>query len=681
MKNINFKILILIIIGFYINPLFAQDTIKLTESMAIAKGSTYSLKAGSVIIISPNVRVIIEGSMDLNGTKDQPIQIISENKKDAGEGFIIKGNNYLATINLSYVNFIGLIQPIRFDPYWSRKNVSIDNIKISNSNFYEPIIYVSTPIIDLNKNISKMTISNSYFYNNNAGIIIESAGNLKNEININNLGFYENNIKGIDSTLGMLHIELAKPFYNKNLIINNLAFNRNSSTNGSIGMSVTGNQDTISIDKIYSYHANRPIYDNQNDLRLPFIKTTISDLTNWPNETNWIKNIKHLEDTIDFYAIKPLNITQLLDSNGNTIPFTLNQNGEKTQLYYNQNFSYNVIPKKAVVDNKYTVNIPAPEYLKDSTRIKFLIKQQEGLWIQSKDFYFPFVKFIPTFEVLMWGGLSTIFCDVKTKWGVPGSIDWSGGFGLQYNYSKKISFNTSFYMFSLSAGNPSAAFYNARTATILYNDINKGLVYQKSSFENNFITDMKSLDFNMLWNLKPLNNYESVKSDKVTFTPVLGFGVTVFKFDPYKNLFYTMNTDSVIKVSLRELGTEGQNFNGQGQYVQYAAGLNVLAQLNVSYKKFHFKSDLKFVYTFTDYLDDYSNGKLYGGDYNKWVETNNGRLDDQINVFNTNRELKSYFPEYNVISKRTNDIIPDTYLQLHFGIGYDIGTLKNSTQK
>ena len=44
-------------------------------------------------------------------------------------------------------------------------------------------------------------------------------------------------------------------------------------------MSVTGNQDTISIDKIYSYHANRPIYDNQNDLRLPFIKTTISDLT------------------------------------------------------------------------------------------------------------------------------------------------------------------------------------------------------------------------------------------------------------------------------------------------------------------------------------------------------------------------------------------------------------------
>ena len=190
MKNINFKILILIIIGFYINPLFAQDTIKLTESMAIAKGSTYTLKAGTVLIISPNVRVIIEGSMDLNGTKDQPIQIISENTKDAGEGFIIKSNNYLATINLSYVNFIGLIQPIRFDPYWSRKNVSIDNIKISKSNFYEPIIYVSTPIIDLNKNISKMTISNSYFYNNNAGIIIESAGNVKNEISINNLGFY-----------------------------------------------------------------------------------------------------------------------------------------------------------------------------------------------------------------------------------------------------------------------------------------------------------------------------------------------------------------------------------------------------------------------------------------------------------------------------------------------------------
>ena len=111
MKNINFKILILIIIGFYINPLFAQDTIKLTESMAIAKGSTYTLKAGTVLVISPNVRVIIEGSMDLNGTKDQPIQIISENTKDAGEGFIIKGNNYLATINLSYENFIGLIQP------------------------------------------------------------------------------------------------------------------------------------------------------------------------------------------------------------------------------------------------------------------------------------------------------------------------------------------------------------------------------------------------------------------------------------------------------------------------------------------------------------------------------------------------------------------------------------------
>ena len=99
------------------------------------------------------------------------------------------------------------------------------------------------------------------------------------------------------------------------------------------------------------------------------------------------------------------------------------------------------------------------------------------------------------------------------------------------------------------------------------------------------------------------------------------------------------------------------------------------------YKKFHLKGDLKFVYTFTDYLDDFSNGKLYGGDYNKWVETNNGRLDDQINVYNTTSELKSYFPEYNVISKRTNDIITDSYLQFHFGIGYDIGSLKSTSQK
>ncbi|MCF8430089.1 MAG: hypothetical protein K9G64_08145, partial [Bacteroidia bacterium] len=548
------------------------------------------------------------------------------------------------------------------------------------SNFYEPIIYISTPIIDMNKNISKINISNSHFYNNNASIIIESAGNLKNEININNLAFYENNIKGIDSTLGMIHIELAKPFYHKNLNINNLAFNRNSLSNGSIGFSVSGNQDTITIDKIYSSNNSRPIYDNQNDLRLPFVKTTLADLSNWPEELNWIKLIQHKEDTVNFYANKPLNITQLLDSTGNTVPFTLSQNGENTQVYYNQNISFNMIPKTAVIDNKYTVNLPEPAFIKDSTRVKYLVKQQPGLWIKSSEYYFPYVKFIPTFEVMLWGGFSTIFGDIKTKWGVPASIDWSGGFGLQYNYSKKLSFSSNYYLFNVSAGNPSSAFYIARAAPTLYNDKNKGLIYQQNSFEYNFITEIKSLDFNALWNLKPLINYESAKSNNVTFTPVLGLGATVFKFDPFRNLYYSYTTDSVIKVSLRELGTEGQNFNGKGQYAQYAAGLNALFQFNISYQRFHLKGDLKYVFTFTDYLDDYGNGTLYGGDYNKWIETNNGRMDDQIQVFNTSRELKSYFPEYNLTTKRTTDIITDSYMQFHIGIGYDIGTLKSNKE-
>jgi len=680
MKNKYFKILVLIMIAIGFKPLMAQDTIKLKESISVSKGSTYTLKAGTVLVLSSNVRILVEGSIDLNGTKENPIQILSEKTNEPGEGFIIKGNNYLATINFNNVNFTGLIQPIRFDPYWSRKTTNIENISISKSVFFEPIIYISSPIIDLNKNNSKINLSNSFFYNNNAGIIIESAGNLKHEINLNNLAFYENNIKGIDSTLGMLHIELAKPFYTKNFKSNYLAFNRNSSTNGSIGFSVTGNQDTISIDKMFSSNNNRPIYDNQNDLRLPFVKTTISELYDWAGETNWIKQINHNEDTIDFYAKNPLNITQILDSSGNSVPFTLKQNGNKTQVFYNQDISYNVIPKTAIVDNKYSVIIPAQTLKKDTLRTKYLVKQQPGLWIPSSAYYFPYIKFIPTFEVLVWGGLATIFGDVKTKWGVPGALDWSGGFGLQYNYSKKISFNSNFYMFSVSMSNASAANYIGRAAPVIYNDKNKGLIYQVNSFEYNFITDIKALDFNALWNLKPLINYESAKTNKVSFTPILGLGVTFFKFDPYRNLYYSKSADSVIKVSLRELGTEGQNYNGKGQYFQYSGGLNGLFQMNISYQRFHLKGEMKYVFTFTDYLDDFGKGILYGGDYNKWVETNNGRLDDQIKVFDSTRKLKSFFPEYNLTNKRTADIITDSYMQFHIGIGYDIGTLKTKIQ-
>jgi hypothetical protein len=173
-----------------------------------------------------------------------------------------------------------------------------------------------------------------------------------------------------------------------------------------------------------------------------------------------------------------------------------------------------------------------------------------------------------------------------------------------------------------------------------------------------------------------LNTYESTKSDKVTYTPILGLGFTVFKFDPYRNLYYSQSADSNVKVSLRELGTEGQNYNGKGTYGQYSAGLNGILQFRIGYKRFHVKGDIKYVFTFTDYLDDYGKGILYGGDYNKWVETNNGRLDQPIKMFDRTTTARSYFPEYNLTSKRTTDILTDAYMQFHIGVGYDIGTLK-----
>ena len=80
----NFKIaakpiLMLSVLLLFFKSASGQDTIRIRKSLIIGKADNYVVAEGSVLVLGPNVRILVEGSIDLRGTELNPIQIISEN--------------------------------------------------------------------------------------------------------------------------------------------------------------------------------------------------------------------------------------------------------------------------------------------------------------------------------------------------------------------------------------------------------------------------------------------------------------------------------------------------------------------------------------------------------------------------------------------------------------------------
>lgn len=91
MKKLLICILILTCLNCFRSNIFAQDTLRISGTRYVKKGETLTLGAGKVICFEPGATLQIEGSIDLAGTHENPVLLISSNRLKPGVGLLISG--------------------------------------------------------------------------------------------------------------------------------------------------------------------------------------------------------------------------------------------------------------------------------------------------------------------------------------------------------------------------------------------------------------------------------------------------------------------------------------------------------------------------------------------------------------------------------------------------------------
>lgn len=652
----------------------AQDTIWVKETITIKKSQVFTIKAGTVLVFAPEGRIWVDGGLKILGTIEKPVSFISLDDKNPGIGICINGNAQQQEIKIEHTQFRNLIQPIRFEPFWLRSRVELIGIRIFDCLNSESGIYVSSPLLDQRKNTIRFALEEAQFYNNSSGIILEEFGNKNIFYSLNKLAFFENNLLGSDNSLGVLHLNLSSSFSNGNYQIGSLLFNRNLSEFSEIGLSVSGSTDSVLVDRIYLKEKIRPIFDFNLDPRLPKIRFKNVLLNTWPDQLCLVEELQHLPGLIEL-KINNCGVIGLKDSTGKTINFDLKANNDVSTL----NYYFKENPEYIELDNHIRIKLPKVEAtqlaLADSLEN---IKQQKALdsiLIAKSDI------FNRSYELGIWGGLSVFMGDVKHKFGIPGCMEWTGGLYLQHNYRRNFSLRGSYYRANIGMHDPTAPLFLFQSAPVYINDVN-GSISQLSSWETNFKTKIHAIEFQAIWYLGN-KTYQSLQTEKGKFITGISLGVGVIHYTPFRGAVYSRYKDSIVFVEARPLGLEGQNFlPNKSKYGSLAMNISAGLEFNYMYKKWKFKSEIKYTITATDYLDDMGTGYLYGGNYDEWLKSNKDWV-GPINKFTGKPvKLEEVFARKNSSgTRRTTDLLPDGYIQIHIGCSYEIDDFIHSFKK
>ena len=705
MKTLRLNKILFFMLAVAANNLLGQSVIKIADIKIVPAGETLTIPAGTVVEFGSGAVLQVEGSLIVKGTESNPVIFKNLEEKISGLGIVISGSNYESTVELNNVKFEGLIQPLRFDPFWHRKEISLKNIAVWNSISGEPLIYVASPLTDLRDGRKiNFTIENSTFINNSAGILLENVGSDGIQYNIDNLSFSDNNVTGNVNALGLLHFDFASLYKLSNIKVGSLSFTRNYAGSSPVGVSAAGNGSfSMNIDKIYQSNTSEDIiYDKHTDNRIPAIIVDKKLSMNESGSSDVIKSIAHNFGEVNMTVIGNPSFTKLIDSAGNKVDYTTTRKGDTIQLNYLQG-----VPAKGILANGQQVNIPKftanNDKLLELSKIdtaqynKFLNEKkidgagQEQSDVIGLNLNLPtfkgkgeVVKKLNTWELGIWGG-GAIYGggDIKAKYGeklFPSTIELSFGLYQQFNLNSRFSMKISGYYSSVSMHNLFAIGLFSGTKPIMsYDSAYNAVKASPNSYPVHFVTKMGILEFEGLWHLRSYK-IDEVKKSKII--PSIGLSVGVIYFTPYRYAYSNqgnnesrsdyearMNSDHLF--NLRSLGSEGQNFlPGKSQYSSIAFNVGTSFSLTYLMKRFALKGEMKVAYTSTDYLDDFGPGIWFGGDYNKMVDAAFKQYDN-ITQADMNKisgsSMKSLIGAN--IPRSTNGL-NDWYYQLHLGMSY-----------
>ena len=644
------------------------DTLRINGILKIAKGQELKINAGTQVLFSPGASVWVEGGLSIAGEAQNPVILSSVDPKNPGAGFLINGSDPNSLVSIQHATLNHLSRAISFEPFWNRKSVSLSNIVVKNSEFNEAIIYVASPLINLSKQTIVFELKNAHFFQNKAGVILESAGMSGITYNLDNLIFQNNTIEGNDNSLGILNINVASPFIAKNLLIGNLAFIQNTAGNKVLGLSLGGSQETIAAKGIYSLEGARPVFDNQQDARLPVLEAPLKDASTFPLPLCYFESVNHTANYILVKGKKCCTIKQVLDSNLLAIPATINVFADSVAIpYTNGPAAY------LLLENGMQITLPALP-ISDTTAATPKIKPPVVLQDTLINPTLPWTK---TYEVGLMAGLAFYVGDIKHRFGIPGVYDWSKTAFVQYNKSAKVS-----YRFGLSRTN--IGMHNATAPLAIWQSANTyglkdGKYFLIPSFDNNFKTEIYTLDADFIYHLGSYNRKKSnpTEGKKGKWMPSIGTGVSLCYFEPYRMVVYSREKEDAVFMKLRPLGLEGQNFlSNKRDYIPITINVNLSFQLAYAYKNWRLRYEIKAIMSFSDYLDDYGQGYTYGSNYEKWKATL-GDIDLPIDK-KTGKPItiEQAFPNRTSTIIRTTNMLPDMFFPQHIGVSYVLGKKK-----
>jgi len=708
MKNLHLNKILFFMLAFAANNLFGQSVLKIADIKIVSVGEILTIPAGTVVEFGSGAFIKVEGSLIVNGSEENPVIFKNMDENILGLGIVISGSKYESVVQLNHVKFDGLIQPLRFDPFWQRKEVELKNISFWNSISGEPIVYVASPLIDLREGKKIVfTIKNSTCVNNSAGMLLENVGSDAIQYYIDNVNFSDNNATGNMNALGLIHFDFASLYKSANVKVGSLSFTRNYALNNPLGISVAGNGAfSINIDTIYQTDiAEDIIYDKHIDNRIPSVVVGNKSSIYENGSTDIIKSISHNFGRVTLNVNGNPEISKLIDSAGNKVDYTFSRIGDTILLNYIQG-----LPIKGVLMNGQQVNIPkfiaSNDKFLELTKIdtaqyyKFLIENNKlGLsQPQSDEIGFKFklpifkrkgevVKKINTWELGVWGG-GAIYGggDIQPLGYIPSTIELSFGLYQQVNINTRFSMKISGYYTTISSHNFLAAgYFNGTKPIYFYDSLYKRIKVSTDFLPVNFITKMGLLEFEGLWHLRP---YKIEAGKNSTTIPSIGLSAGIMYFTPYRIAFVEGQSSTETRDDwenkmytkhlwdLRKLGSEGQNFlPGKSPYSPIAFNLGTSFSLTYLKKRYALKGEMKFVYTSTDYLDDFGPGIWYGGNYDKMVKSAYKMYD---NIPQADMDAITWTPNSNKqkrlgwINPRSTDGLNDWYYQLHLGMSYFI---------
>lgn len=671
---------------------FSQETMRINGTQIVKKGETLTIDAGRIVEFEAGATLIVEGSIVVRGTTDQPVIMKSMDLQNPGNGIMVKGIDENGSVVMDNVRISGLIQPLRFDPFWYRKSVDLKSMVISSANSGEPVIYVAGPLLDLRDGMDiRFSMNSLKFYNNSGSVLLEKVGSDGIVYDLDKLLFSDNTLPGSDVTMGVFHLDIARSVSEGQFKVGELAFNRNFSGDKSVGVSMSGGNGTgaekFEVQGVFGNdNVSDLIYDRRANVRIPSLEVkNMAGLDKYSDEKNFIVSSNHMFGKVQMKVIGNPTVVKLEDSLGKPVYNNALRKGDTLELNYLEGNPTVVTlsnGEKFMVPKLTVSQLPSPIYRNIDTTLSGIGMTLDSLIEKIRDsLEAQDLKWKTWTEYGIWTGGAVYQGDIKHKYGIlPSTIEISTGFYAQFKPFKRTAFRVTYYNAKISMHSILApGLFSAMAPLYLPTNIGgvKGVFTPSNLWRFNFTTTLNVLDLESIIYLNRARNINFNNPNKWSMLSALGIGTSIIQFDPKRMVV----TDALTLISLRPLGTEGQNFlPGQKPYGKITGSFNLAYNVVFQKNRWLFKGEIKKVYSFSDYLDDWGSGQWYGGDYDKWAASlPAGNIDPfSKQDFGYLAGLGAYYEtEYkdkglDLSAKKSLTALPDGYLQFHLGVAYRI---------